>query len=232
MKKTFFALMLLALLATLAAQTTTPRSWYFLLQDANGNHLPENYEGLKMTATLHGVNRDAQTPGFGFTYSNGYMMARTQLGNFGEEWEIGDILNVVITREDEPDVGALINLPIPEGSGPIWWGVPEYEGKIFPGEPIRLLPFDLLVRCDSSQKPIVYIDGEESDFPVNLENTISFLRELPKKLGLGPAPKGMRWEPAEIEVSLNDFTLQKRLDDDGSEHECYALELEFRLVED
>jgi len=224
--------MLLALLATLTAQTTTPRSWYFLLQDANGNHLPENHEGLKMTATLHGVNRDAQTPGFGFSYSNGYMMARTQLGNFGEEWEIGDILTVVITREGEPGSGALIKLPIPEGSGPIWWGVPEYEGKSFPGEPIRLHPFELTLRCDNPQKHQIYKDGEKTVLPLNQGIRPNDLQSLPGKYSLGPAPKGMRWEPTEVELSLNDFTLQKRLDDDGTEYECYALELEFRLLEE
>ena len=40
MKRSIIALILMMTLATLVAQTTTPRSWYFLLQDAAGNHLP------------------------------------------------------------------------------------------------------------------------------------------------------------------------------------------------
>ncbi|MCB5223849.1 MAG: hypothetical protein RBS31_01355 [Candidatus Syntrophosphaera sp.] len=228
MKRSIIALILMMTLATLVAQTTTPRSWYFLLQDAAGNHLPEDFEGLALTATLNGVSRDAKTPGFGFSYSNGYMMARTQLGNFGEEWEIGDILNVVVTREGEPGSGALISLPIPEGSGPIWWGVPEYEGKTFPGKPIRLYPFELTLRCDDAQKQLVYQDGEESTLLLNKGIRPNDPRSLVGKYSLDNAPKGWRWEP--LEVKLEDFVLRGEKAENGGEGMYYGLELEFRLV--
>ncbi len=238
MKKTIFILLLLTVLAALTAQTTIPpnaimpRAMVVRVVNADGEALGDEMDGLIEEVTFFDVTRDQDFIGFGFSRVRGDTYARINMGNFRKQWEEGDIVSLFVADTGTPAVMGRLEIPIPEGTGAVFWGRLPYEGHNFPGEPIRLLPCMLSIKSQDGKAYAILKDGKDSGYISGKAILPTNVKELPGKYSLGPAPKGMRWEPAEVELSLNDFTLQKRLDDDGSEHECYALELEFRLVEE
>lgn len=171
MKKTLIALFVLLMAVGLFAQGNSPRVLYVRLVDSVGAPLTNTItgggtagqtttDGITFVATLLNGSAEPKTNlslDFGYYFAGGNLYAKVQLGNFSEQWAMGNVLTVDVTRASDGATGLADNIVIPDnGTGTIWWGRP----GAYPGAPISLvaevLDFPLDITANYPGAAILY----------------------------------------------------------------------------
>jgi len=135
MKKIFIIIGIALLAFTLYAQTNMPRTLFVQVRNADNSAVPASdhpfitYQAT-ITSSPNTLTESSLDGGCIFLGSQTYL--KIQLGNFTNQWQVGDIVTVHAHRSTDQATGSLNDIVIPAGNDPIYWG----RGGIHPGTPL------------------------------------------------------------------------------------------------
>lgn len=138
MKKIIILLALTLITLAVFAQTNTPRTLYVQIRNAdNSAVLATDHPFITYQATItSSPNTFTETsPDGGFVFLGGQSYIKIQLGNFQNQWVVGDNVVLNAQRSSDDAVGMLNNIVIPTGTAAIYWG----RGGTHPGTPLILI---------------------------------------------------------------------------------------------
>ena len=128
MKKSLFTLAILLCVMALFAQVNLPRTMYVRVVNADNSDLA-NFDGITFAATINSSpNTLTETSGDSefFALSHGTYI-KFQLGNFDNQWQLGNIVTLTVNRASDGFIGFADNIEVVDSS-PIWWGRVGYVG--------------------------------------------------------------------------------------------------------
>lgn len=199
MKKIIILALLVLGISLMFAQTNTPRSLYVRVVNQDQSAITSG-TGLAFTATSTGSPNTLThlSTGCNFTTAGGQTYAKVELGNFINQWLMGDVVTVTVTRSADNAVGVQV-VTIPDATAnTIWWG--RLPSTTYPGSPIVLTPPapTATYTVNMTTNPAGYITpnvlGPTTD-PTTIYGTYT-----PTPL---PAPATGYWTPASLTIDAS-----------------------------
>lgn len=167
MKKILILLALTLVTLAVFAQTNMPRSLYVQVRNADNTPvLQADHPFITYQATITSspdFTMTESSPDCGFVFLGGNTYLKISLGNYPNQWVVGDNVVLNAQRSSDSSTGMLDNIIIPEGITAIYWG----RGGTHPGTPLIFIPQQtdetLTITSEPTGQPI-WMDGAATGF--------------------------------------------------------------------